>query len=99
MARREMQQLAADLRDLAQEFYEHQHAARGVNPDSINPQDISTEVFVPAPGEVIVVRLPSHADPYLAADLLRFIDAQREATGVTVPVLVTLADAVTTERM
>lgn len=93
---RTMAQLAEDLRVLAEEFTRNVHEAAGRDPSRLDSGDVQAAALAAGPGEVIVVWLPPHSEPHLAADLLRFIDAQREATGITIPVLVTLASDVTT---
>lgn len=83
-------EIAADIRPLLEEYLELLYEVKGHHPLHSGDVQVAT-----GPQGTIVVWLPAHSEPHLAADLLRFIDAQREALGVSVPVLVTLASDVT----
>ena len=86
---RTMEEVRSDFAGLAQDFYDLVHAAKG-SPPGARDGDVRAALA----GQVITVWLPAHAEPHLAADLRRFIDAQCEQAGITIPVLVTVAAAV-----
>jgi hypothetical protein len=81
-------QAAADYAGLAHETAPSQQAG-----------EARAAVLAPGAGQVIVVWFPASAPPHLLADVARFIDAQREAQGITVPVLVMPAETVTAETI
>jgi hypothetical protein len=86
-----MTQICEDFRQLADEWADRMFQAKGHMP-SVHEGDAQATVV--EPGQVVVVWLPAHAEPHLAGDLSRFIDAQCAERGVTLPVVVTLADKV-----
>jgi len=85
-----MTEICNGYRQLAQDFADHLHEIAPAHAAG----EIKAETLDVAADQVIVVYLPPEAPVHLISDIARFIDAQREAHGIAVPVIVTPASAV-----
>ena len=84
---RSMAELAGAFGQLAGDFTEHLHRARGHVADAPVP-----EALVVEPGQVLLIRLPSPAWREDVALFQRFVDDQCRARGITLPVLVVVGE-------
>jgi hypothetical protein len=91
-----MEQLRDDMRALAADFTAHILETQRARPAGMH--DGEPQAAIAVPGQIVIVGLPAHSEPHLAADLRRFIDAQCAELGVTIPVLITLGDVTVEPR-
>jgi hypothetical protein len=86
-----MAEMAEMFADLATDFTEHLNRARGHQAET--PQ---ASAMIVEPGEVLLIVLPGHTHWQDLALFQQFIDGQCQARGITLPVLVTVAQEVST---
>jgi hypothetical protein len=88
-----MTELKDDLSQFATDFIENLSRFKGHQAET--PQ---AETLVVNPGNVLVIRIPSHSNRDDVAVFQNFIDHQMKERGISLPVLVVIADEVTVEK-